>query len=177
MTLSEPDMHSTANAPAHSVSSAFARAAGFLAFWLILTGLSAADLPAGILAAAIASWTSLHLLPPGRQKLHPILLVRMLMRFLHQSIVAGFDTAWRALDPRLPLRPGVKIYRPASPAGTTRSAFCTMASLQPGLLPSGFNKDGDLIVHCLDVSWPVAQQLAGEEAQFLQALGREECHG
>jgi multicomponent Na+:H+ antiporter subunit E len=146
-------------------------------FWLLLTSFTAADIPVGILAAAIAAWTSLYLLPAGQMRLRPALLFRLIVRFLRQSIVAGVDTAWRALDPRLPLQPGMKIYRPASPHGATRSAFCTMASLQPGLLPSGFNEDGDLVVHCLDVSWPVTQQLAGEEAQFLLALGKEESHG
>ena len=170
-------MQSTAEVSASWISPAFARAAGFLAFWLILSGINAADLPAGILAAAIAAWTSLRLLPPGQLRLRPFLLFRLLLRFLHQSIVAGIDTAWRALDPRLPLQPGVVLYRPKSPPGATRSGFCTMASLQPGLLPSGFNEDGDLVVHCLDVSWPVAQQLAAEEAQFVRALGGETSHG
>jgi len=37
--------------------------------------------------------------------------------FLRQSIVAGIDVAQRALDPRLPLRPGFVVYQGAPPAG------------------------------------------------------------
>jgi multicomponent Na+:H+ antiporter subunit E len=170
-------MQSTAELSTHWISPALTRATSFLAFWLILSGFNATDLPAGILAAALATWTSLRLLPPGQRQLRPPLLFRLLLRFLQQSIVAGIDTARRALDPRLPLRPGTVLYRPQSPPGATRSAFCTMASLQPGLLPSGFNEDGDLVVHCLDVSWPAAEQLADEEAQFVRALGGETSHG
>jgi multicomponent Na+:H+ antiporter subunit E len=170
-------MQSAADVSARWISPALARAASLLAFWLILSGFTAADLPAGILAAAIAAWTSLRLLPSGQQRLRPALLFRLLLRFLDQSIVAGIDTAWRALDPRLPLRPGTVLYRSQSPPGATRSGFCAMASLQPGLLPSGFNEDGDLVVHCLDVSGPVAQQLAAEEAQFVRAIGGETNHG
>lgn len=170
-------MLSTADVPARWISPALARAAGFLAFWLILSGFTAADIPVGMLAAAIAAWTSLRLLPSGQQRLRPALLFRLLLRFLYQSIVAGIDTAWRALDPRMPLQPGTVLYRPASPPGATRSGFCAMASLQPGLLPSGLNEGGDLVVHCLDVRWPVAQQLAAEEARFVRAIGGGTSHG
>jgi multicomponent Na+:H+ antiporter subunit E len=170
-------MQSISDVPDRWIWPALSRAASFLTFWLILSGFSAADLPAGILATALATWTSLRLWPSGQQRLRATLLFRMFLRFLRQSVVAGIDTARRALDPRLPLRPGTALYRPQSPPGATRSAFCTIASLQPGLLPSGFNKDGDLVVHCLDVSWPVAQQLAEEEAQFVRALGGETSHG
>ncbi len=170
-------MHSNADDPPNRVSPALARGAFFLAFWLTLSGVSVADLPAGLLAAAIAAWVSLRLMPPGQQRLRPILLSRLFLRFLYQSIVAGADVAWRALDPRLPLRPGAVIYRPSSPPGTIRSGFCTMASLQPGLLPCGVNADGNLVVHCLDVGLPVADQLAEEETRLLLAIEGRQRHG
>jgi multicomponent Na+:H+ antiporter subunit E len=169
-------MHRPANDNSPKYSSALARGIGLLAFWLILSAFSATALPVGILAAAVATWASLRLLPPGQFRLRPVLLGRLLMRFLYQSVLAGCDAAWRALDPRLPLRPGMVTYRSSSPAGAVRSGFCTMASLQPGLLPSGFNEDGTVIVHCLDVGQPVVSQLAGEEASLLKALGMERGH-
>jgi len=152
------------------------RAIGFLAFWLILSGFRLGDLPAGILASACASWASLRFLPPGQSKRHPMLIVQLMLRFLQQSVVAGFDVALRALDPRLPLAPGIAICRCTSPMGPLRSGFCTMASLQPGLLPAGFDADGNLVVHCLDVGQPVARLLAEEEKRFLSALGLEQHH-
>jgi len=151
-------------------SAALARGVLFLAFWLTLTGFVLADLPAGLIAAACAAWASLHLLPPAENRPHALLLAQLMLRFLHQSIVAGFDAAWRALHPRMPLKPGFMSYRSTCPTSHLKSGFCTMASLQPGLLPAGFDAHGNIVVHCLDVGRPVAQQLADEEKRFLRAL-------
>jgi multicomponent Na+:H+ antiporter subunit E len=154
-------------------SAALARGGLFLAFWLILTGFVLADLPAGLIATAFANWASLHLMPPAEHKPHGLPLAQLMLRFLHQSIVAGFDAAWRALHPRMPLTPGFMSYRSTCPTSHLKSGFCTMASLQPGLLPAGFDAHGNIVVHCLDVGRPVAQQLAEEERRFLRALGEE----
>ena len=164
-----PIIHS----PSPSTSAALARGILFLAFWLILTGFVLADLPAGLIAAATATWVSLHLLPPEANWPHPARLARLMLRFLRQSAVAGVDAAWRALHPRLPLQPGMMRYRSRCPTEHLRSGFCTMASLQPGLLPAGFDADGSIVCHCFDLRRPVAQQLAEEEERFLHALGRE----
>jgi multicomponent Na+:H+ antiporter subunit E len=148
-----------------------ARAAFFFGFWLILCGVKSADLLIGIIAAIIATWASRRLLPLGRRSLRPIPLVRLVLRFLRQSIVAGIDVAWRALDPRMPLRPGFVVYQSHFPLGPMQNAFCTMTGLLPGTLPSGSDKNGDLVIHCLDVSQPVVEQLAAEEAVLQQVLG------
>lgn len=150
---------------------AFVRVAGFLAFWIIVAGTKPADLFIGFVAAGIVAWVSLHLLPPGTVRLRPVALAKLVSRFLYQSIVAGVDVAWRALDPRLPLRPGYVIYRPRIPPGTMRNAFCTMTSLLPGTLPSGPDDSGGLVIHCLDDTQPVVEQLAAEEALLINALG------
>ena len=118
-----------------------------------------------------ATWTSLRLLPPGRWRVSPLGLARLALRFPRQSVMAGVDVARRALDPRLPLRPGFVTYRRGLPPGPARDAFCALASLLPGTLPVGTNEDGTLLVHCLDVEQPVAAQLAAEEALFVRALG------
>jgi multicomponent Na+:H+ antiporter subunit E len=148
-----------------------ARAACFFTFWLILYGVKSADLPIGIIAAIIATWASRRLLPPGRSGLRPIPLVRLVLRFLRQSIVAGIDVAWRALDPRMPVRPGFVIYQSHFPVGPMRNTFCTMTGLLPGTLPCGSNENGDLVIHCLDVSQPVLEQLAAEEVALHRVLG------
>ncbi|MGA8969647.1 MAG: Na+/H+ antiporter subunit E [Pseudolabrys sp.] len=148
-----------------------ARVMGFLAFWVIIAGTNPADLLAGVLAAIIATGVSLRLLPPKTIRLRPIALAKLVLRFLYQSIYAGVDVAWRALDPRLPLQPGYVIYRSRLPPGTMRNAFCTMTSLLPGTLPSGTDESGGLIVHCLDETQPVTEQLAVEEALLVKAIG------
>jgi multicomponent Na+:H+ antiporter subunit E len=153
------------------------RAVGFLGFWLVLSGFGAVDLLVGALATAIATWASLHLLPPGPWSFRPVALLGFALRFLRQSITAGVDVAWRALDPELPLRPGFVVYRPQLPPSATRNAFCTMTSLLPGTLPCGSDESGDLVVHCLDVAQPVVEQLAAEEALLMQVLRGARSNG
>lgn len=150
---------------------ALARVLGFFSFWLIIAGTKPVDLLAGTFAAVIAAWISLRLLPSGTMRLRPVALAKLVLRFLYQSVVAGIDVARRALDPRLPLQPGYVIYRPRLPLGTMRNAFSTITSLLPGTLPSGTDKSGGLIIHCLDETHPVTEQLAVEEALLVRALG------
>ena len=147
-----------------------ARAAGFLAFWLVLFGPSPADLAVGVLAAALATWASLHLLPQGTGRVRPIALAGLVLRFLGQSIVAGMDVARRALDPRLPLHTGFVIYPARFPPGTARNVFTGLTSLLPGTVPAG-EQNGDLVYHCLDVDQPVTSQLAAEEAALARVIG------
>lgn len=148
-----------------------ARAASFLGLWLVLSGFTPVGFLVGMLAALTATWVSLRLLPPGPWRLRPIAASWLVLRFLRQSISAGVDVAWRALDPRLPLRTGFVIYRTRLPPGAVRDAFCTMTSLLPGTLPCGHDGAGNLVIHCLDVAQPVAEQLAAEETLLVQALG------
>jgi len=145
------------------------RWAAFLGLWLILAGADPADLPVGIAAAIAATWTSLRLMPPGQSRPSVVALAGLALRFFYQSVVAGADVARRALDPRLPLRPGFVSYPVGFPPGASRNAFATLTSLLPGTVPAG-DENGQLVYHCLDVDQPVAAQLAAEEAALLRAL-------
>jgi multicomponent Na+:H+ antiporter subunit E len=150
--------------------SAFTRAVGFLVCWLVLAGIDPGDLPAAAVAVAAATFVSLRLLPPGGRRLSPLGVARLALRFPFQAVIAGVDVARRALDPRLPLRPGFVTYTPRLPPGNARDAFCALASLMPGTLPADTNPDGTLLIHCLDIDQPAAAQLAVEEARFMRAL-------
>ncbi len=150
---------------------AVVRAVGFLVLWMILSGGDPADLVAGVVAALAATWASLRLLPPGTSRLRPAALARLALRFLRQSVVAGADVARRALDPRLPLRPGFVLYPVGLPPGPARNMFTTLMSLLPGTVPTGSDERGRLLIHCLDVEQPVAAQLAAEEARFARVIG------
>jgi multicomponent Na+:H+ antiporter subunit E len=147
------------------------RASGLLAFWLLLTSARTADLPVGILTIGAASWASLRLLPPGARRVRPLALAAIALRILRQSIAAGVDVTRRALSPRLPLRPGLVSHALRFPPGPARDAFCTLTSLLPGTVPSGTDARGALLVHCLDLDQPVAEQLAADEARLARALG------
>jgi multicomponent Na+:H+ antiporter subunit E len=164
--LAEPPM----NGPG-TLKSAIFRAAGFFAFWLVLTGADAGDLAAGLAAALAATLVSLRLMPAQEWNLHPIRLGKFVLHFLRQSIAAGIDVGLRALDPRLPLRPGFMVYQARLPPGTKRDAFCAIMSLLPGTLPCGPAQGNGLTIHCLDVTQPVIEELAAEEALCMQTLG------
>ena len=107
--------------------SASARAAGLLAFWAAIAGPKPEDLAVGVLAALLATGASLKLVPPGDRSLHPVAIAQLVLHFVRQSVLAGADVAWRALHPKLPLRPGFIAYRAHLPSGPAQSAFCTMA--------------------------------------------------
>lgn len=149
------------------------RAALFLAFWLMSAGYQPADLPVGLLAAAAATWASLRLLPPTAVRLRIPSLLAFALHFFRQSVISGIDVARIAFDPRLPLRAGFVVYRCRLRSAGERGAFCALSSLLPGTLPTGPNEDGDLLIHCLDVTRPVAANLAAEETVFTKVLGHD----
>ena len=153
------------------------RALGFLVLWVILTAGSRADLGAGAVAALAATWASLRLLPPDTSRVRPVALIRLALRFLRQSVVAGIDVARRALDPRLPLHLGFVVYPVGLPSGPARNMFTTLMSLLPGTVPAGPARTGGLLIHCLDVAQPVARQLAAEEARFARAIAEADGDG
>jgi multicomponent Na+:H+ antiporter subunit E len=148
---------------------AVSRGAAFACLWLILIGGSPADLAGGAAAVVAATWTSLHLLPPGSWRFSLVDLARLALSFLYQSVVAGIDVARRALDPRLPLNPGFVTYPVRFPPGNARNVFATLTSLLPGTVPVS-GDGGPLVYHCLDVTQPVASQLAEEEAALSRAF-------
>jgi multicomponent Na+:H+ antiporter subunit E len=147
------------------------RAALFLVFWLMISGWAPLDLPVGLAAVAGATWVSLRLLPPKGSRFRLASLGALAASFLRQSVVSGTDVAWRALNPRLRLKPGFVACPLRLPEGGERSAFCALSSLMPGTLPTGTDDHGALLVHCLDVSQPVAANLTAEERLFIRAVG------
>ncbi len=157
-------------------TAALVRGALFLLFWSALIGISWSSLAVGLVTTVGATWTSLRLLPPGPQRVRLWPLVALLPRFLWQSLLAGWDVARRAFDPRLPLRPGFVVFPSAHAPGHLRNTFATIASLLPGTLPCGESEEG-IVFHCLDVGQPVVAQLAAEEAALARVLERAPGHG
>ncbi|MBR0674323.1 Na+/H+ antiporter subunit E, partial [Neoroseomonas soli] len=152
---------------------AAARGAAFLALWVVLAGAAPQDLPVGVLAAGLASWASLRLMPPSAFRPRPAALLLLLLRFPWQALRAGIDVALLALDPRRRLQPGTVAWTPRLDAGCARDAFLAYASLLPGTLPAG-HMDGDAVaIHALDRTTPVAEPMTKEEARFARAIGAD----
>ena len=86
------------------MSAALMRALLYFALWIVIDqSAKPANLAFGVLATAAATWASLRLMPPSLGSVRIGALVLLLPRFLWQSLVAGWDVARRAFDPRLPL--------------------------------------------------------------------------
>ncbi|HSI41634.1 MAG TPA: Na+/H+ antiporter subunit E [Xanthobacteraceae bacterium] len=139
--------------------------------WIALAGTGGADLAAGALAAALAAWVSLMLVPATQHALSPFAACAFAGRLAWQSLRAGIEVARLALDPRAKLRPGLIEYPIELPPGGRRDAFRALMSLQPGSLPVEIRGESLLLVHCLDTAMPVAEALAHEEARFARLLG------
>jgi multicomponent Na+:H+ antiporter subunit E len=151
---------------------AAARFALFLGIWLMIANWSEGDLPVGFAASVLALWISLSLLPPAA--VHPRVapLVKLSIRFLSSSIIAGADVARRALLPRLDLRPGFVAVPFTLTPGFVRNAFLVYSSLQPGTLPT--SAEGEVLqVHGLDISQPIAASIVADEALFKKGIGHE----
>jgi multicomponent Na+:H+ antiporter subunit E len=167
-------MREAAGRRAVPARSALLRGAGFFGAWLLLarpTDVAWADLGVGLLAANLATWASLRLLPPGPARLRYDAMPRLVARFLWQSLVAGLDVARRVFDPRLPIKPGYLAYPVRIPDGPRRAAFGAFTSLMPGTLPVGTDRDGALVYHCLDLDQPIAAGLARDEALVTDVQG------
>lgn len=152
------------------------RMALFLGLWLAIAGAGVRDLPMGLAAAAVATWVSVLLLPTSSVRPRPLAIARLVFIFLWQSVLAGLDVARRALDPRLPSRPGFVLFPIRIAPGPARSTFCTLECLLPGTLPVETDESGALVVHCLDIEQPVLEQMAADEVRFTEALGRGDGH-
>jgi multicomponent Na+:H+ antiporter subunit E len=145
--------------------------------WLVLMpSAKPADLAIGLIATIAASLASLRLLPPAAGRVHFGALLAFVPHFLWQSVIAGLDVARRATSPRMPMQPGFAVCRVGFPRGLARNEFAAITSLLPGTVPVG-EEEHAIVYHCLDVTQPVAQQVADEERRLAGALISGERHG
>ena len=149
------------------------RGLAYFVIWMIMVGGGLANVLPGIGAALLAAWASLRLMPPdpGNAHMRPLASLRLFVRFVWGSVVAGVDIARRAFSPSLPLKLGYVVYPVGLPPSAARNLFMSVTSLMPGTLPAGTDDSGGLIYHCLDVDQPVVRQLEQEEALLVEALG------
>ncbi len=148
----------------------------FAALWLVLTGAALDGLAFGLPTAVAATWLSLRLLPAGRRGVSLLSLLPLVPGFVDRSVRGGFDVAWRALHPRLPIRPAWYVHRTSLPEGGARVALGSIVSLLPGTLVAGSFGDR-LYVHCLNADRAVIAAVRAEERRLATTLhesgGRE----
>ena len=153
-----------------TLSAALSRGSLLYLLWLVLMqSVKPGVLIMGLLTTVAATWVSLHLFKPESGRFRYGKLLALFPHFIWVSVLAGFDVARRAFDPRLPLQPGFVRCPLDFPPGLARNTFSTLSSLMPGTVPIG-EIDEDLIYHCLDTSQPVLEQLWTEERLLAKAV-------
>ncbi len=88
--------------------------------------------------------------------------VRFAPHFARNSFLGGLDVAWRSMHPRLPIDPRLIEYNLRLPVGAARVFFMNVINLLPGTL-SADTRDDVLLVHVIDGTRPMQQQLADLE--------------
>lgn len=159
-------------------AAAWLRGIGYFGFWLLLMpSLAPADLVFGLLLSGGATWVSLRLLPVECGGVRVSKLLLLAPHFVYESLLAGIDVARRALDPKLPLNPGLVNCPVGFAPGFARNTFATIMSLLPGSVSLGEGADDTLLVyHCLDLDEPLVERLYAEERLFAKALVVGETH-
>ncbi|MFW6076981.1 MAG: Na+/H+ antiporter subunit E [Hyphomicrobiales bacterium] len=143
----------------------------FYAMWLVIAWQEA--LVVGMLAAGVATYLSLQLLPPQQRAVRPLRLARQVPGFFWASFLGGLDVIRRAFHPRLPLNPGWIVHHSRLPSSGARVALGSDMSLMPGTLAAG-GRGQSLYIHCLDVDQAVERQVAREERRIGQSIGAED---
>lgn len=149
------------------------RAVLFAGAWLALTRGDTSAWPLAALAVIAAVAASMAVMPPAGTPVRWRRTPGFLAFFLWQALLGGVDVARRALDPRLPIRPGFLRHASGLPHGAARLLLAWTVSLLPGTVSVELTPDG-LEVHALDVGSGADERLAELEARIAVLFGAED---
>lgn len=142
----------------------------FGAIWAVLTNGDPSSWMFGIPFVTLAALVASAMSPIRRLSIRPIGLARFAGYFLRNSVVGGVDVAFRALHPRMPLRPGIIVCNLRLPTPTTRAVLANTVSLLPGTLSAGL-VDEVVALHVLDTEQPVLAEIRRIEDLIAGSLG------
>jgi multicomponent Na+:H+ antiporter subunit E len=149
---------------------ALIRTALFGLLWGILIGADWQGWLFGLPVIAVAAFASLVLVPRLAWKFRPLALLHFVTYFLRNAFWGGVDVASRALDPRLPICPGMLHLKLRLPPGMARVFLADVTSLLPGTLSSSLAEDS-LTIHALDVNQPVLASIGRLEELVAELFG------
>ncbi len=146
------------------------RPAAFAAVWLVLAEGELRGWWFALIAVPLATALSHRLLPArGPAGLKPFATVRLAGFFAWQSVVGGVDVARRAVDPRLPIQPGMVDTDLDHADSSTTLSFAALVSLLPGTIC--VHIDGRTRIHAVDTSQDVRGRLRVAEQRIADAIG------
>jgi multicomponent Na+:H+ antiporter subunit E len=147
--------------PAHPPAVAGRFSARLALMALVWLGMNGTDWRSWLVGGPVvfaAAWVSVTLLPDTRWRLSAGGAIAFAGFFLRESLRGGWDVAWRALSPALPLSPAIVCFPLYLPPGSARLLFCGAISLLPGTAVVAIT-DGSICVHVLDASPRVEEEL------------------
>jgi multicomponent Na+:H+ antiporter subunit E len=158
----------TSSRPVLPFAKAFAvRAFGLALLWWILSEGQLHDewtLP--VLTVVVAAGSSLLLWEPGAWRWRLIGFLRFVPYFLGQSFLGGVDVARRAMQPSMPLRPGLVEARLRIEHTPARVCLAWIISLLPGTVVANLS-GRQITIHSLDTeNIPVEDKLRELEEQI-----------
>ena len=146
--------------------------------WFILSKGNFSSWIVGLPSIAFAVIATDRLFAPGKEKVRISALPGFVIWFLWHSLRGGLDVAWRALQPRVQLKPGFLRYPMALPPGRARVFMVNVISLLPGTLSADIEGDV-LVLHALDTSADVIVETREAETRIsaLYSSDRATPHG
>jgi len=140
--------------------------------WGALNGADGRSWLVGGPVILVAAWLSARLAPPERGRLSRTGSARFAGFFLIESLRGGLDVARRALNPRLPMNPGIVCYPLRLPPGRARWFFCCVISLLPGTAVIKMD-DQQICVHELDLTPESPAELRALEERVARMFALE----
>ena len=127
-----------------------------IAVWLLLTwSLDPQILIAGLIASGIVAVLFHDILPKEHHIfLSPVRVFWFLVYvpvFFYYVIMANFDVVYRALHPKMPIKPGIVKIKTELKTDSGITALANSITLTPGTLTVDLTDDGYLYVHWINV--------------------------
>jgi multicomponent Na+:H+ antiporter subunit E len=124
--------------------------------WLLLTWqLDVQIIVAGLIASAVVSLLFHEMLPKEHLVfISPVRIFWFLVYmpvFFYYVIKANFDVVYRALHPKMPIRPGIVKIKTDLKTESGITALANSITLTPGTLTVDVTDDGFLYVHWINV--------------------------
>ena len=132
-----------------------------LVIWILLTWpfvngrLDVQVVLAGVVASAIVALLFHELLPAEHHVfLSPKRIIWFLLYvpvFSYYVLKANFDVVYRALHPKMPIRPGIVKIKTHLQSESAITALANSITLTPGTLTVDLTEDGTLYIHWINV--------------------------
>ena len=110
---------------------------------------------AGVIAAAIVAFLFHEILPKEhRVFISPVRIFWALVYvpvFFYYVIMANFDVVYRALHPKMPIKPGIVKIKTVLKTESGITALANSITLTPGTLTVDLTDDGFLYIHWINV--------------------------